>query len=225
MLERNNMIIAFDLDGTISDPIVGISASINYALQKLGLPQKEEAALKTYIGPPLQDIFADLIGDESDELIQSAIIFFRERYFDVGYRENVIYPGIKELLEWLTANGHKLYIATSKKTTIGKAVADLFEITKYFDEILGCGLKRKKYELLNDIKEKEDTETLVMIGDRLHDMKAGRASNCFCIGVLWGYGSKEELIGSGADVTCNAPNDIKGILNRIHNHRFQPMNG
>jgi phosphoglycolate phosphatase len=219
------MIIAFDLDGTISDPIVGVSASINYALEKLGLPKKEQAALETYIGPPLQDIFSDLLGYENDELIHSAITFFRERYFDIGFRENVIYPGIKELLKWLTANGHKLYIATSKKTTIGKAVADLFEIAKYFDEILGCGLKRKKHQLLNYIKEKENTESLVMIGDRLHDMKAGRACHCFCIGVLWGYGSKEELIGSGANVTCNAPNDIKGIINRMHNHRFHPMNG
>ena len=219
------MIIAFDLDGTISDPIVGVSASINYALEKLHMAKKKQAALKAYIGPPLQEVFADLLGEENDELIQSAIMFFRERYFDIGYRENAIYPGIKELLVWLAANGHKLYITTSKKTTIARAVADLFEITKYFDEILGCGLKRKKYELLNDIKEKEDTQSLVMIGDRLHDMKAGRACHCFCIGVLWGYGSREELVGSGADVICNNPNEIKGIINKMHNHRFQLMNG
>ena len=222
MHQQNNMIIAFDLDGTISDPIVGVSASINYALEKLGLPNKDQATLEAYIGPPLQEIFTDLFGEENDELIQSAIIFFRERYFSIGYRENVIYPGIKEILDWLAANGHKLYIATSKKTTIARAVADLFEITKYFEEILGCGLKRKKYELLNEIKEREDTESLVMIGDRLHDMKAGKECHCFCIGALWGYGSKEELLGSGADVICNSPNDIKEIINKMHNQTLDP---
>jgi phosphoglycolate phosphatase len=211
------MIIAFDLDGTISDPIVGVSASINYALEKLGLPSKDPAALEAYIGPPLQEIFADLFGKKNDELIQAAIKLFRERYVNMGYRENVLYPGIKEILDWLAAKGHKLYIATSKKTTIARAVADLFEITKYFEEILGCGLNRKKYELLNEIKEREDTESLVMIGDRSYDMKAGRECHCFCIGVLWGYGSKAELLGSGADVVCDYPYEIKGIINKINN--------
>ena len=209
------MIIAFDLDGTISDPFVGITRSINFALEKLGLPPKDPTTFKAFIGPPLQDIFADLLGDQDDELIKVAIKFFRKRYFDIGYKENVIYPGIIELLDELSQNGNKLYIATAKKTIIARAVADLFEITNYFDGILGCGLKRKKHELLNDIKDKEDTTNLVMIGDRLHDMKAGKACQCFCIGVLWGYGSKKELVSSGADVICNDPNEIVGVLNNI----------
>lgn len=216
------MIIAFDLDGTISDPIVGVSASINYALSKLGLPEKDQADLEMYIGPPLQEIFADLFGEGKDELIQAAITFFRERYFSIGYSENVIYPGIREILDWLAADGHKLYIATSKKTAIARAVADLFEITKYFKEILGCGLKRKKHDLLNEIKEREDTESLIMIGDRLHDMNAGKECHCFCIGVLWGYGSKEELLGSGADMICSNPYEIKEIINIMHNQSLEP---
>ena len=215
------MIIAFDLDGTISDPVVGISASINYALDKLGRPVRDPQDLKAYIGPPLQGIFADLLGKNDRESIHSAITFFRERYFRVGYRENVIYPGIKELLAGLVANDHTLYIATSKKTSIAKAVADFFHISKYFKNILGCGLKRKKYELLTRIQEIENTDRLVMVGDRLHDMQAGKKCHCFCVGVLWGYGSREELMDAGADKVCRSPQDLKKIINQIHHTSFK----
>jgi len=209
------MIIVFDLDGTISDPIVGISTSINYALEKMGFPGKDPSTLGAYIGPPLQEIFTDLIGRDDEELIRTAITFFRERYFSIGYRENVIYPGIREVLEHLTANRYTLYIATSKKLEIAKSVTEYFNITKYFKSILGCGLKRKKSELLSDIKQIENTEHLVMIGDRLHDMSAGKEGQCFCIGVLWGYGSKEELLSSGADVICENPDEILGLIKRV----------
>ena len=126
------MIIAFDLDGTISDPVVGITASINYALTKMDLPPRNRQDLEKYIGPPLQDIFADLLNNANEAGIHTAITYFRERYFHSGYRENVIYPGLKPLLAELAANGHSLYIATSKKTSIAKAVADYFSISKYF---------------------------------------------------------------------------------------------
>lgn len=210
------MIIAFDLDGTISDPVVGITASINYALDKLGQPARDPRDLKAYIGPRLQDIFADLLERSDRENIHSAITFYRERYFRVGYRENVIYPGIKQMLTGLVANGHTLYMATSKKTSIAKAVADFFQISKYFKNIFGCGLNRKKHELLTRIKEIENTNHLVMVGDRLHDMQAGKKCNCFCVGVLWGYGSREELLDAGADKVCQNPQELKAIIDQIH---------
>ena len=212
--------IAFDLDGTIADPIVGTAASINYALSKLGLPLKNQADIKPYIGPSLKDIFSDLLGKKDDQQIHTAIRYFRERYFEIGYQENVIYPGMRELLGELSRHGHKLYIATAKKTIMARAIADLFEIATYFDEILGCGLKRKKHELLNDIKNKENTQNMVMVGDRHHDMQAGKACQCLCIGVLWGYGSKEELIASGADITCKNPNELLRILMQKQNSLF-----
>ena len=215
------MIIAFDLDGTISDPVVGISASINYALDKLGLPPRNPQDLEAYIGPPLQDIFADLLGKAGGANIHSAIAFFREKYFRTGYRENVIYAGIKELLAGLVANGHTLYIATSKKTSIAKAVADFFKITQYFKDIFGCGLNREKHELLTRIKTIEDTDRLVMVGDRLHDMRAGKKCHCLCVGVLWGYGSKEELLGAGADKICHNPQELEEYINHMHNKPFK----
>ena len=211
------MIIAFDLDGTISDPIVGLCASINYALKKLGFSPKDQKYLKAFVGSPLQEIFSDLLGTEKDEPIQLAIAFFRERYANIGYKENVLYPGIVELLQWLRSDGHKLYIATLKKASIANAVAEFFQIAPYFEEILGCGLKRKKFELLNAIKKREQTEQLVMIGDRMQDMQAGHESNCYCIGALWGYGSKAELLGGEADVICSTPADVEKEIRKMSN--------
>lgn len=212
------MIIAFDLDGTISDPIVGIAAAINYALENMGLPQKRQAALEKYIGPPLQDIFRDLLGDRDEKRIRSAILLFRERYFDTGYRENMLYPGIVDALNGLVEDGHTLYIATSKKTAIARSVASYFNISAYFRDILGCGLKRRKYELLEEIQHREKTDRLLMVGDRLHDMEAGKTTRCFCIGVLWGYGSREELLASGADKLCRHPGELRELIETLNNN-------
>ena len=209
------MIIAFDLDGTISDPIVGVSNSLNYALKKVGHPERDPSDLKKYIGPPLKDIFVDLFGDENHKYIQPAIAYFRERYFSKGYRENTLYPGVREMLHGLTADAHKLYIATNKKTSVAKAVADMFQIFEYFEDILGCGLKKEKYELLNEIKDRKAAESLIMIGDRSYDMIAGKKCNCLCIGVLWGYGSQEELLASGADANCLHPEKIKETIEKL----------
>ena len=210
------MIIAFDLDGTLSDPVVGITASINYALKKMDLPSRNRQDLEKYIGPPLQDIFADLLEDADDTGIHTAITYFRERYFRSGYRENVIYPGIEQLLEQLAAGGHTLYVATSKKTSIAKAVAGYFNISTYFKDIFGCGLNREKHELLSKIKALEKTDRLVMVGDRSHDMRAGKKNDCFCVGVLWGYGSRDELLGSGADALCRNPHELRKLIIQMH---------
>ena len=215
------MIVAFDLDGTISDPVVGITASINYALKKMNLPTRNRKNLEKYIGPPLQDIFADLLDNADEAGIHSAITYFRERYFHSGYRENVIYPGLKPLLAELAANGHTLYIATSKKTSIAKAVADYFNIAKYFKDIFGCGLNREKHELLSKIKALEKTGHLLMVGDRSHDMRAGKENDCFCVGVLWGYGSRDELLGSGADALCRNPSELRKLIIQMHTNPLE----
>jgi len=202
------MNIAFDLDGTISDPAIGITLSLNYALDKLGFPQKDTTLLLKYIGPPLNEIFEDLLGKSDEKRIKSAITLFRERYFSCGYRENVIYPEIEAALKELSNNGNNLFIATSKRTDIAKSVTEYFGITHYFKDILGCGLNRKKHELLSEIKKREGTDSLIMVGDRSYDVIAGKATHCFCIGVLWGYGSRKELLDSGADVLLNKPNEL-----------------
>lgn len=202
------MILVFDLDGTISDPSEGITASLNYALESLGLSKQPVSALTKYIGPSLVDIFSDLLNTRDDELIQKAVMFFRKRYSDTGYKENVLYSEMGRILSVLNQAYNALYIATTKKQEIAISVADYFGISHYFKEVLGCGSKRKKVELLDEIKEKENGHDVVMIGDRHIDMIAGKSTGCFCVGVLWGFGSKKELTGSGADVLLNKPEEL-----------------
>ena len=206
------MIIAFDLDGTLSDPILGIATSLNHALEKLGYPTKAQSDLEKFVGPPLQEIFAELLNDNNPDLVSDGISFFRERYFDIGFKENVLYPGIIDMLTELTDDGHTLYVATSKKQTIAHSVTDHFDITRFFKAILGCGLSKKKHELLDEIKTFETAKPMVMVGDRMHDMEAGKTSGYYCIGVSWGYGSQTELLNAGAHTICESPHQIKKLL-------------
>ena len=215
------MIIVFDLDGTISDPLVGVAKSINYALEKSGVAPKRQEDLATYVGPPLHESFAELLGKDDNDQILTAITLFRESYIQVGYRENKLYPGITELLQWLASHRQTLYIATNKKTFVAKSVADYFQITSYFKDILGCGLKRQKVELLNEVKAREASDHCVMIGDRCYDMRAGKLAQCYCIGALWGYGSRKELLESGADLICDTPDSLKSFLKPKLKHSFE----
>lgn len=221
------MKIVFDLDGTLCDPAEGITTSINHALKKLGKPGKSEISLLKYIGPPLADIFTDILGKKDPALISSAIASYRDRYYREGYRQSVIYPGITQMLSELYNAGHQLFIATAKKRDVAERIAEYFDITRYFKKILGCGLTKEKHELLFDIRNENDTQPLIMVGDRSFDMAAGRKTGSFCIGVLWGYGSREELYQSGADMLLKNPSDLIDIANdqitvksRIRERRF-----
>ncbi|MEO0374859.1 MAG: HAD-IA family hydrolase [Cyanobacteria bacterium P01_A01_bin.17] len=205
-------IIAFDLDGTLSDPAVGITTSINYALRELGAAAQDPENLTQYIGPPLVQVFSTLLKTTDTAVLERAISSYRERYFSVGYTENVLYTGIRNALFNLTQNGHRLYIATSKRTDIAKTVIEYFELQSYFVQVLGCGRKREKHELLKEIIDKEKGSNLLMIGDRSHDMRAGRIVSATCIGVLWGYGNTAELENAGAEVLLQHPHEILGYF-------------
>lgn len=200
------MIVVFDLDGTLSDPAPGITSSINYALNRMGIQQQSTDRLTKYIGPPLKHIFQELLQGSKNQDIDRAIAFYRERYFRTGFKENRLYPEMKTTLKLMKARGHRLYIATTKESQIAKAIIDHFDLTSLFEAVLGCGLKREKEELLQVIREEEHRHlVMAMVGDRSFDMIAGKALNCFCIGALWGYGSRDELLNSGADVLVEAP--------------------
>lgn len=211
------MILIFDLDGTISDPSEGITASLNYALDRLGYSQKPVSALTRYIGPSLVDIFSDLLNTSDQDLIQTAVSFFRERYSDIGYKENTLYPRMKDILKTLHQNHPALYIATTKKPDIAHAVAEFFSISSFFKGILGCGSNRKKVELIDEIKIKEDSQDIIMIGDRFIDMDAGKSTGCVCAGVLWGFGSHQELEESGADLLLHTPDELLELDALIRN--------
>ncbi len=200
-------LIAFDLDGTLSDPAPGITASINYALDNLGVSRVDPNDLKQYIGPPLTQTFAELLRTEDDQVINQAVAFYRERYIEIGYTENTLYPGIQELLKKLIVQGHRLYVVTTKRTDIAQAVIDYFGLRSCFIDVLGFGLRRHKAELLSEIKEKL---AMWMIGDRASDMVAGQGL-ARCVGVLWGYGSVAELEQAGADVLIHTPAELLSL--------------
>ncbi len=201
-------IIAFDLDGSLSDPAVGITASINYALEQLGIPRQAPDSLTKYIGPPLDTIFSDLLNMDNSGLIDQAIAYYRDRYSSVGFTENILYEGVTDVLNALIRLGMKLYVATSKRTDIATSVIEYLKLQSYFVQVLGCGRSRQKSELLQEIRTQESESTLFMIGDRSHDMVAGQKAAATCVGVLWGYGNVTELEEAGADVLIQTPPEI-----------------
>ncbi|MFC1495255.1 HAD hydrolase-like protein, partial [Thermodesulfobacteriota bacterium] len=180
--------VIFDLDGTLSDSAEGIVRSINYALPKLGYNERPKKDLLQFIGPQLSYAFATLTGKNDEEFLSEAIKIFRERYFSIGYKENVLYEGIKEVLEQLVEQGNILCIATTKRKDIAEKVLRLFEIDRYFKQVHGTDLYRKKADLLRDILNDPAVKSrpMVMIGDRDTDFKAAGEVNMPSIAVKWG---------------------------------------
>ena len=187
--------VIFDLDGTLSDSAEGIVRSINYTLPKLGFDEQPKEELLQYIGPHLTIIFERLTGKKDEDFLLNAIKIFRERYFSIGYRENKLYEGIKDVLKLLINRGNILCIATTKRTDIAKNVLRYFDIDKYFNRIQGSDLYPRKADLLRGMIDDPaiNNRPMIMIGDRDSDFMAAREAGMPSLGVRWGYGSEEEL--------------------------------
>lgn len=187
--------VIFDLDGTLSDSAEGIVKSINYALPKLGFNELPKEELLQYIGPPLNAIFERLTGNTDEEFLLKGVKIFRERYFSIGYKENVLYDGMKEALEQLAGRGDILCVATAKREDIARNVLEYFEIDKYFTQVHGSDLYRKKVDLLKDMINDStlNHRPMIMIGDRDSDFMAASKAGMPSLGVTWGYGSEDEL--------------------------------
>ncbi len=203
--------ILFDLDGTLTDSGPGIINSVAYALDKMGI-DFDRNNLSRFVGPPLWDsfeIFCGLTKTEADQ----AVSCYREYYADRGIFENTVYPGIVELLDNLTQSGKSLFVATSKPEHFAKIVLDHFDLSKYFQFIGGSemgGGRATKSEVITYVLEKGKINAAdsVMVGDREHDIIGAKANNLKSIGVLFGYGSKEELLKAGADYICGTADEI-----------------
>lgn len=211
------MNVLFDLDGTLTDSRQGILGSMRYALQRIGRTAPDDAVLERFIGPPTRETFQSLVGAGDAELVAAAIRFYRQRYSERGLYENVIYAGIAPLLSQLRARGWPLYIATSKPRDFALLIADHFALTPHFHAIHGSefdGTRSAKPDLLRHVIQVEglDPADTVMIGDREHDVRGARANRLHAVGVLWGYGSREELAAAGADALCRAPAELPGVL-------------
>jgi len=209
--------VLFDLDGTLTDPKIGITTCIQYALNQLGYESPETEELLWCIGPPLTVSFAKLLQTTDKELSDRAIGFYRDRFATVGLFENSLYPQIPETLKLIRAAGYQTYIATSKPHVFAKRIIEHFDLTSLFDGIYGSeldGTRSDKAELIQHILLTENlnpTKT-VMVGDRSHDAIGAKKNQLLAIGVTYGYGSEEELKLHGVDLLANSPKEIAQYL-------------
>jgi phosphoglycolate phosphatase len=203
--------IYFDLDGTLTDPKPGITRSIQYAMQKLDLPVPSQDELTWCIGPPLRDSFVKLLG--GDSRADLAVTLYRERFGDVGLYENAVYPDIEHILTALKQSHGRLFVATSKARVFAERIIDHFGLGGYFEHVFGAeldGTRVHKSDLLAYALDKTgvDPSRALMIGDRSHDMIGARNNGMGALGVLYGYGSREELIEAGASHVCASPRAV-----------------
>jgi phosphoglycolate phosphatase len=207
--------IYFDLDGTLTDPKPGITRSIQYALQRLDHPTiPTEDELTWCIGPPLRTSFVKLLGDHTAD---RAVALYRERFSDIGLYENRVYDGISEVLTTLRTSGHRLFVATSKAHVFADRIIDHFGLRDHFEYVFGAeldGTRADKSHLLEYALRQAtvDPAKTLMIGDRSHDMVGAKNNGMKGIGVLYGYGSRDELLAAGAQHVCATPGAILGCI-------------
>ena len=187
-------LLLFDLDGTLTDPIEGIGRSINFALKAAGHEERTLADLARFIGPPLDETFAELVGSADAEVIAALVASYRERFGDVGYAENLVYPGIREALETLRERGARMAICTSKRRDFADKILRLFDLREHFLFISGGDVGISKWQQIEALRvDGLVSSDSVMIGDRGVDITAAHRNGLTAAAVLWGYGPREEL--------------------------------
>ena len=205
--------ILFDLDGTLTDSGPGIRNAVRHALKKYGIEENDTEKLNRFIGPPLYDSFMRFYGISEAEAAKGEN-YFREYYRDIGIFENSVYDGVTDCLEKLQNGGVKLYIATSKPDFMAERVLSHFDLKKYFTDVCGADIENgrcsKKDVLALLLKNNPEitSENAVMVGDREHDILGAQPFGMKGIGVLWGYGSKEELESAGAHFLAETPDKL-----------------
>ncbi len=195
--------ILFDLDGTLTDPMLGITKSVRYALHAFGIEVDSLESLTPFIGPPLKKCFQTFY-DMSEEDAERALQTYREYFSETGIFENHVYEGIPAMLKTLKQKGFKLFLATSKPEIYARRILEHFDLLPYFNFVGGSLLSGERVEKADVIeyvlKENQiERETAVMVGDRCFDVTAGKAAGLTTVGVLYGYGDEKELSEAGAD--------------------------
>lgn len=202
--------VLFDLDGTLTDNGPGILNCVRFALEQLGLPAVGDEGLRCFIGPPLRDSFAALGHDAAT--CERAVVAYRERFTDVGLFENAVYPGIAELLGDLTGQGVVLGIATSKPGVFATRILEHFGLDEHFEVVVGSeldGTRSHKREVIAAALDGLAVDgTVVMVGDRSHDVAGARECGLDCIGVAWGYAEPGELERAGAVAVVETPDEL-----------------
>ena len=216
----NGSHLIFDLDGTLTDPREGITRCFGHVLERLQLPMRPQRELERLIGPPLREALAELIGSRDAAQVEHATTVYRERFATTGLFENVPYRGIHDALAALREQGHTLWVCTSKAGVYAKRILERFELSAFFSETYGCeldGTLSDKAELLGHILDRHaiDRARAIMIGDRMHDVRAARLNAVRSIGVLYGFGGEPELREAGADILCSRVADLNEAIVRL----------
>jgi phosphoglycolate phosphatase len=210
--------VLMDLDGTISDPAIGIYASFRHALASLGRPWPDGRPLEWIIGPPLRESFGAVLGADA-ALCAEALQHYRAHYAAGAMFENTLYPGMADAVAALEAAGFRLFVATSKLTAFAERIIDHFGLAGRFAGVYGSSLDGRidqKADIIALCLENEaiDPATCVMVGDRKHDVLGAAANRLPCIGVSWGYGGVAELSAAGAALICERPAALPGAVER-----------
>lgn len=207
--------ILFDLDGTLTDSGEGIINCASLALSHLGIPVPDRQAMRAFVGPPLDETFQKF--GVPPHLTDEAIAVYRSRYTTVGKFENTPYPGIRELLEKLRSQGHRLYVATSKPEGLSIEILEKFDLARYFAKLCGATLDKsrsKKEDVISYLlKQMDSTENTVMVGDTAYDVIGAKANGIPAIGVSWGYGNIADMENAGAAAIAQTPQMLLKLLN------------
>ncbi|MDE7219317.1 MAG: HAD family hydrolase [Oscillospiraceae bacterium] len=207
--------VLFDLDGTLTDSAPGITNSVAHALAHFGIHAEPKELIK-FIGPPLNESLPEFYGF-SPEQTAEAVTVFREYFMEKGWLENAPYPGIGALLSELKAAGLRLMVATSKPEVQAVRVLEHFELADHFERICGAPAgnedgARKSAVIRTALRYAEDLSNVVMVGDRRHDVEGAHEAGIPCIGVLYGYGGREELEQAGAAFIAEDMAALKEML-------------
>lgn len=206
--------VFFDLDGTLTDPKRGITGSIQYALGKLDVDVPDAEELTWCIGPPLLESFGILV---SNERAPAAVDLYRERFSTVGLYENTPYPGIHDALRTLRNAKLRLCVASSKPLIYVARILEHFDLIDYFSKVFGSeldGTRSDKSDLLRYALSETgvDAKDALMVGDRKHDIIGALENGIAAVGVLYGYGSIEELTRAGATRFARSPKELASLL-------------
>ena len=207
--------ILFDLDGTLTDSGEGIINCVIYALERFGLPIPARESLRYFVGPPLHESFVKQ--GVPEERAEEAVAVYRERYIPIGKFENTPYPGIRELLEALKAEGYTLFVATSKPEQMSIDILEHFDLAKYFDRICGASMdtsrSSKEAVIAYLIEQNGRSDNMIMVGDTKFDVIGAKHHGIPAIGVSWGYGEVQDMVDAGAAAIAYTTEELLALLN------------
>jgi phosphoglycolate phosphatase len=217
--------ILFDLDGTVVDSKPGILASCSAALRALG-HRPDSLDIGNLIGPPLEEVLTEVLGRFGDDRVAEAVLAYRDHYGTAGFLETTVYPGLVAVLDQLVALKAKLYVATSKRSVFAEQILEHLGLIDLFAGVHGSepgGAIDRKADLIADVLRRHElsADRCLMVGDRRQDAEGARANGVSTVGVLWGYGDRDELESAGVMHIAAYPGELIQIA-EAHRRKVGP---